>query len=172
MATKKIPGKSTRKPTTSKTQPQFVIRDCETPALPDFYWSDSGHGFTASLSEATRFTKENGIRKLGELLHEDKIVCELVDVSVPYISPVKIGTVVLRDGVAEMVNSVPLVKGGTLLLISPGDPHEISIQDFLEEIHNGDLDVLWDPDRSEVPETGMDYLEANGFIDDNGKVGE
>ena len=167
---KKIPSKSTRKPTTSKIQPQFVVLWDQ--GSRDHYWSDSGHGFTTCLNEATRFTKENGIRKLGELLHEEEIVCELMDVSVPYVSPVKIGTVVLRDGVAEMVNSVPLVKGGTLLLISPGDPREIRIQEFLEEIHDGDLDVLWDPDRSVVPETGMDYLEANGFIDDDGNVRE
>jgi len=166
MATKKTTSKST----TSKIQPQFVVLWDQ--GSRDHYWSDSGHGFTSSLNEATRFTKENGIRKLGELLHEDKIVCELVDVSVPYVSPVKIGTVVLRNGIAEMVNSVPLVRGGTLLLISPGDPREIRIQDFLEEIHDGDLDVLWDPDRSVVPETGMDYLEAHGFLKDNDEVGE
>lgn len=71
-----------------------------------------------------------------------------------------------------MVNSVPLVKGGTLLLISSGDPREIRIQEFLEEIYDGHLDVLWDPERSEVPETGLDYLESNGFIDDDGNVRE
>lgn len=170
MATKKHARKSTRKSITLKTQPQFVVRWGETDQ--DHYWSNLGHGFTTSLNEATRFTKENGIRKLGELLHGSGTVCELVDVSIPYVSPVKIGTVVLRDGVAEMVNSVPLVRGGTLLLISPGDPREIRIQDFLEEIYDGDLDVLWDPDRSVVPETRMDYLESNGFIDDDGNVRE
>jgi hypothetical protein len=170
MATKKIPGKSTRKPITSKIQPQFVVLWDQ--GSRDHYWSDSGHGFTTSLNEATRFTKENGIRKLGELLHEDKIVCELLDVSAPYVSPVKIGTVVLRDGVAEMVNSVPLVRGGTLLLISPGDPREIRIQDFLEEINDGDLEVLWDPELRMIPDENHNYLEAHGFLKDNDEVGE
>ena len=89
-----------------------------------------------------------------------------------YVSPVKIGTVVLRDGVAEMVNSVPLVKGGTLLLISPGDPREISIQDFLEEIYDGDLEVLWDPELRMIPDENYNYLEAHGFLKDNDEVGE
>ena len=170
MATKKLPGKSTRKPIASKIQPQFVVRWGETDQ--DHYWSDLGHGFTTSLNEATRFTEENGIRKLGELLHNSGTICELVDVSFPYISPVKIGTVVLRDGVAEMVNSVPLVKGGTLLLISPGDPREIRIQDFLEEINDGDLEVLWDPELRMIPDENHNYLEAHGFLKDNDEVGE
>ena len=89
-----------------------------------------------------------------------------------YVSPVKIGTVVLRDGVAEMVNSVPLVRGGTLLLISPGDPREISIQDFLEEINDGDLEVLWDPELRMIPDENYNYLEAHGFLKDNDEVGE
>ena len=172
MATKNPPSKSTRKLTTSKTQPQFVVMENGDPHSPPFYWTDGGYGYTKELSEATRYSKEGGIRKLGELLHEDGVVCELVDVSVPYVSPVKIGTVVLRDGVTEMVNSVPLVRGGTLLLISPGDPREIRIQDFLDEIDDGDLAVLWDPERSVVPKSGLDYLQGNGFIDDVGNVRE
>ena len=89
-----------------------------------------------------------------------------------YVSPVKIGTVVLRDGIAEMVNSVPLVRGGTLLLISPGDPREIRIQDFLEEIHDGDLEVLWDPELRMIPDENHNYLETHGFLKDNDEVGE
>ena len=170
MATKKHTSKSTRKPITSKIQPRFVVRWGETDQ--DHYWFDSGHGFTTSLNEATRFTEENGIRKLGELLHGSGTVCELVDVGFPYISPVKIGTVVLRNGVAEMVNSVPLVRGGTLLLISPGDPREIRIQDFLEEINDGDLEVLWDPELRMIPDENHNYLEAHGFLKDNDEVGE
>lgn len=171
MATKKLPSKSTRKPTTSKTQPQFVVMKKGDPSSPPFYWTDGGYGYTKELSEATRYSKEGGIRKLGELLHEDGVVCELVDVS-PYVSPVKIGTVVLRNGVAEMVNSVPLVRGGTLLLISPGDPREIRIQDFLEEIHDSDLEVLWDPELRMIPDENHNYLEAHGFLKDNDEVGE
>ena len=159
-------------PKGKKVAPRFVVVQDGDPSSPPFYWSDGGYGFTKELSDATRYSKEGGIRKLGELLHEDGVVCELVDVSVPYVSPVKVGTVVLRDGVAEMVNSVPLVRGGTLLLISPGDPREVRIQDFLDDIHRGDVDVLWDPERSVVPESGADYLEGNGFIDDDGNVGE
>lgn len=89
-----------------------------------------------------------------------------------YVSPVKIGTVVLRNGTAEMVNSVPLVKGGTLLLISPGDPREIRIQDFLEEINDGDLEVLWDPELRMIPDENHNYLEAHGFLKENDEVGE
>lgn len=136
------------------------------------YWTDSGHGFTKSPNEATRFTKENGIRKLGELLHEDKIVCELLDVSIPYECPVKVGTVVLRDGVAEMITQVPQLKGGSLLLISPKGSREIRIQDFLEELHAGDLEILWDPELRMIPDENHNYLEAHGFLKDNDEVGE
>jgi len=127
----------------------------------------------------TRSTKVKNTRKskvnkeLLTFLSGESPTPGKVDPLVPhYVSPVKVGTVVLRDGVAEMINSVPLVRGGTLLLISPGDPREVRIQDFLDDIHRGDLDVLWDPERSVVPESGEDYLQGNGFIDDDGNVGE
>ena len=173
MATKKISSKSTRKPITSKIQPQFVVRWGGDQNSQDHYWFDSGHGFTKSLNEATRFTKENGIRKLGELLHGSGTVCELVDVSIPYECPVKVGTVVLNDdGVAEMITQVPQIKGGTLLLISPGSHREIRIQDFLEEINDGDLEVLWDPELCMIPDENHNYLETHGFLKDNDEVGE
>ena len=157
------------------TEQQFVVRWDGDPKYPqDHYWFDSGQGFTKSFNEATRFTKEKGIRKLGELLHENEIVCELMDVSIPYESPVKVGTALLnnRMGVAELIVGVPQIKGGSLTLVSHTGNRELRIQDFLEELVEEDLQVLWDPERSVVPECNDEYLDAHGFIIEDGKVGE
>lgn len=136
------------------------------------YWSESGYGWHKSPSEGTRYTLEQSTRKLGELLHEEKIIGELVDVTVPYESPVKLGTVVVKGTKAFMVMKVPQVKGDTLTLSSPGSNVETTIQGFLESITENDFEVIWDPERGLVPEDNDDYLEAHGFVSSNGEVKE
>lgn len=153
---------------------RFVVRQSGSPSAPDYYWFDGGQGFTKSLNEATRFTEDDGIHKLGELLHELKTTCELVDLGVPYVSPVKVGTAVLNNGkgVVELITSVPQIRGGSLTLISHTGSDEMKIHDFLDALNENDLEILWDPERSLVPESNDDYLEAHGFIKPNGVVEE
>ena len=138
------------------------------------YYTESGQGFTECLGSATRYTEKQGIHKIGELLHESKVICELVIVSIPYVSPVKVGTALLnnRMGVAELIIGVPQIKGGSLTLVSHTGTREVPIQDFLEALYEEDLQVLWDPERSVVPDCNDEYLDAHGFYIEGGGVGE
>jgi len=159
-----------------KVDAKFVIRNTDKSSYP-MYWSDIGHGFTNYLREAARFTKEKGIKKLGELLHNSKTVCELVDVTTPYISPVPLGTVVLRHTgskcISEMVVDVPEIKGGVLTFASPQCATlKLTIQEYLDELLEESIQVIWDPERSVIPENNDDYLDAHGFIHPNGEVSE
>ena len=134
------------------------------------YYTESGQEFTEHLGSATRYTEKQGIQKIGELLHESKVVCELVNVSVPYESPVKVGTALLnnRMGVVELIVGVPQIKGGSLTLVSHTGTREMPIQDFLEHVYEENLQVLWDPECSIVPEDNEYYLEAHRFLHDDG----
>lgn len=146
---------------------QFVVRYHDIESSIVHYWSDSGHGFTTSEQEATRFSKNKAILKLGELLHENKLTCELVEVTTAYESPVQTGTVVLNTSrnVAELIIRTPTIKNGALILVSCEGTRELEIQSFINDIIDGDLDIIWDSSREMIPKDNADYLQAHGLVD-------
>lgn len=162
----------TKKPVEKK----FVVKRVTNTGTYDkiMYYTEEGVGFTDHFDSATKYTEESGLMKLGRLLHEHKEVCELLDVTTPYESPVRVGTALLnnRMGVAELIINVPQVKGDSLTLVSHTGTRKIPIQDFLECLVEEDLQVLWDPERSMVPECNNEYLDAHGFIIEDGSVRE
>lgn len=155
-----------------KNNKTFIIR-CPDGNGSFEYWTDSGHGFTNCIEEATRFDKKEGVNKLGELLHEEDLACELFDISIPYECPVKVGTVIVpsfpynRTNLPEVVTHVPTIQGGSLNLFSP-DPlwsetsrnKKYTVQKFLEYIDNNDILVIWDPLKQAVPKNNKEYLAS------------
>ena len=164
------------------TEHEFVVRQIndENNRGRVFYYTEPGHGFSDHIGNATRYSEEQGIRKLGELLHGDKLVCELVDVSTPYESPVKVGTVVLqyigsglKNATPKLITAVPQIKGDTLTLFSAteGVVH-MKINDFLTDVEDEFFEILWDPEMSAVPVSNHDWLETHNFINEEGQIEE
>lgn len=142
----------------------YVVKRSGTHGSADYYWNDED-GFKKDLVSATRYTEKEGVYKLGEILRNNQIVCELVEFPDHYVSPVKAGTVVKNNKLVEMVTVVPETEDELLLLTSPDGNRHLSIQEFLEEIRDGFIDVIWDPETQKTPESSMYYLNTYGFIE-------
>lgn len=182
MATKKKTNKTVKKTSVSRsvaTETQYVIRyhsslDGEEIYETPVYWSDEGFGWSGSHDDATKYAEDRGMKKLGELLHEEKIVSELINVTEVFNSPVKIGTVVILGGGAEgypqTVTGVPRIPGDFLTLSVPSGTLEggveytrMSLEDFIEALESNDLEVIWDPSQCMIPATNEDYLDSIGI---------
>ena len=159
-------------------EPQFVIRFCEDlnpesdqcPDTPTYYIS-AGHGWTDCAGDASRMSRGDGVRTLGELLHEEQIRAELVNVTDAYDSPVKIGTVIIHGGrnpgIPQIVTREPTIPGDVLTLTFPDRSgllghKRITVDEFIENIRDESYQVLWDPDQMLIPETNDDYLRSIG----------
>lgn len=177
MATKK--KNSAKKPAKKTTKILYVVRYSPNDEVHDspVYWTDEGHGFNESIESATRFTKKDGLLKLGELLHEECCACDLVDVTSPYVSPIGIGLVAIRNSTNGstpfMVTGVPKYRGDALTLFGGSSGTlRVTIRDFLEDLQEENFEVIWDPARSMIPEDNEEFLESHGFLGSEGNVRE
>ncbi len=135
------------------------------------YWNNSDNDWVNDHFSGTIYSKENCISKIGELLHESKIISELVDVTTSFKSPVKIGTIVIEDknlkGISKIVVRGPEIEGEVLTLVyatnTAGAQYEyMNLDEFIVDIRELRLMVIWDGKRSFAPSrrSNIDYLKS------------
>ena len=158
MATKKTTS-STKK----STEKNFVLKfhtslDGENNSWgsPMFY-SESGQGWVADIGSATRYSESGADGRILQLLKEDKIASELVDLNVKPDNIFTLHTVFLDDGgVPQIITKVPQFPGDTYYLIPSNE--NIKEEDLVDVLRHNDFSILWDPEKSEVPEDTESWL--------------
>jgi len=153
-----------------KKKNYFIIRyhsslDNENTYDKPMYWSDSGYGWIESSQKATRFLEDKADKILLHLLKEHKIAAELIDITKPFESKFHINTVFIDSyGVPHTITACPNFSGDTYIL-SYFNSNESNInykcwqeENLVDDLHNQDLEVIWDPQQKKVPESNEDFL--------------
>ena len=163
MATKKPPRSTKKKLAKKSTEKNFVLRfhsslDGENNSWgsPMFY-SESGQGWVADIGSATRYSESGADGRILQLLKEDKIASEMVDLNVKPDNIFSINTALLDDkNIPQVITKVPHFAGDTYHLVPAG----VSWleEDLVEVLRHNDFSILWDPEKSEVPEDTESWL--------------
>jgi hypothetical protein len=168
MATKKSSSSTKKNPSKKSTEKKnFVVKfhtslDGENNSWgsPMFY-SESGQGWVADIGSATRYSESGADGRILQLLKEDKIASELVDLNVKPDNIFTLHTVFLDDGgVPQIITKVPQFTGDTYYLIPSNE--NIKEEDLVNVLKRDDFTVLWDSNRSVVPDDNEEFLSAHG----------
>ena len=163
MATKKkIPVR--KNPTKKSTEKKFVVKfhsylnGAENNHESCVYWSERGKYWVHDIQDATHYHGEGEAdKKMLELLKEDKIASELVDLNVKPDNIFTLHTVFLDDGnIPQIITKVPQFPGDTYCLIPSNE--NIKEEHLVDVLRHNDFSILWDPEKSEVPEDTESWL--------------
>ena len=167
MATKKTPGSTKKKPAKKSTEKNFVVKFHSNLKDPDLgydapmFYSESGQGWVDDIGSATRYSTGGMDDIMLELLKEHSIASELVDLNVKPDNIFTLHTVFLDDGnVPQIITKVPQFPGDTYYLIPSNE--NIKEEDLVNVLKRDDFTVLWDSNRSVVPDDNEEFLSAHG----------
>jgi len=160
MATKKIPVK---KIPAKKATKNLVLRFHSNLGDPDIvhespkFYSESGQGWVSDVESATRYDAGGADKIMLELLKEEKVASELVDLNEKPDNIFTLHTVLLDDcGVPQIITKVPQFVGDTYRTV-PSEENWYE-KDLVGVLRHNDFSILWDPEKSEVPEDTESWL--------------
>jgi hypothetical protein len=130
--------------------------------IPVFY-SETGHGWD-TIGSATKYSESGADKLILELLKEDKIVALPMDVNVKPENRFSINTAFLNNmNIPQIITKVPQYHGDTYYLLPSAE--NIEEQDLMDMLRDDEFMILWDSDRSVVPESNWEFLKAHGCVE-------
>ena len=169
MATKKkIPAR--KNPTKKSTMKNFVVQFHSNLNDPDIihdppkFYSESGQGWVDDIGSATRYSASGVDEIMLELLKEHKIATEFVDLNEKPENRFSINTAFLNKGnIPQIIAKVPQFHGDTYYIVPAYE--SIKEQDLVDMFRDDVFMILWDSDRSVVPESNLEFLKALGCVE-------
>jgi hypothetical protein len=166
MATKKT-ASSTKKIPAKKATKNLVLRfhsNLDDPDIvhesPKFY-SESGQGWVSDVESATRYDAGGADKIMLELLKEELVASELVDLNDAPQNLFALHTAFLDDGhIPQVIVKVPQFVGDTYRTV-PSDENWYE-EDLVDMFKSDEFSILWDPERSVVPDDNKEFLSAHG----------
>jgi hypothetical protein len=138
----------------------------------EHFWNESTGSWVKAQRDATVYKERiDALHQSGKLAQRN-ILTRIVRVD-RFETPVTPNTVVL-DQTKHDVDPVPMIvvaskEDGTVAMnaaASDGKSMVVKFDNFVRWIRDGELRVVWDPDRREVPSTPEDYLISIGVWED------
>jgi hypothetical protein len=161
---------ATKKNTKKSTMKNFVVQFHSNLNDPDIihdppkFYSESGQGWVDDIGSATRYSASGADKIMLELLKEHKVASELVDLNVKPDNIFSINTAFLNNwNIPQIITKVPQYHGDTYYLLPSAE--DIEEQDLVDMFRDDVFMILWDSDRSVVPESNWEFLKALGCVE-------
>jgi len=167
MVTKK---KTEKIPKKKSTMNNFVVQFHSNLNDPDLsydspmFYNESEQGWVDSVRSATRYSASGVDEIMLELLKEHKTATEFVDLNDKPENRFSINTAFLNNrNIPQIIAKVPQFHGDTYYIVPAYE--SIEEQDLVDMFRDDVFMILWDSDRSVVPESNWEFLKALGCVE-------